>query len=365
MGRLSLFFCLAVVTTLHAQRQEERSLGWIQSAETGATITASGASTAIAAQPGDFLFSGDRLDGSKGLITFYYCPEEGRSEGVVYQLRQPITIPDTDPASRSLSVPGGQSTVPCMLPTLEREPQVATVPSPAKLHVRELSPQQVIETLRSFPAEQVQWFDALPPERRESPATLLALGVMFENADLFDEAAGQCLKLAKIWQDQPRLLKHIQRLIDRPAGAHADRPAGGILRHRGQSMRSWSEFRNTSSRLSFETAYADRMPCSCRNTWNRRAAAGLSSNYCSMTRQPPARCNQFLDLKRRAGRNDYGLVICRGARRNAAGGDAVPFSQKVPSIITHRADPQDVRISSFPMQRRGGCSERRRPSAAP
>ena len=66
MGRLSLFFCIAIATTLHAQRQEERPMGWIQSAEAGATITARGASTAIASQPGDFLFTGDRLDGSKG-----------------------------------------------------------------------------------------------------------------------------------------------------------------------------------------------------------------------------------------------------------------------------------------------------------
>ena len=77
-------------------------MGWIQSAETGATITARGASTAIAAQPGDFLFSGDRLDGSKGLITFYYCPEESRSKDVVYQLRRESQIPDTGLARTAL-----------------------------------------------------------------------------------------------------------------------------------------------------------------------------------------------------------------------------------------------------------------------
>src|SRR5262249_12242716 len=98
-----------------------------------------------------------------------------------------------------------------------------------KMQVRELSPQRVIETLGPFPSEQTQWFTALPPERRDSPEALLALGVMFENADVFDVAAGQYLKLAKLWQDQPRLLKHIQRLIDRPAGARmlSEPPAGG------------------------------------------------------------------------------------------------------------------------------------------
>ncbi len=355
MGRLSLFFCLAVTTTLHAQRQEERSLGWIQSAETGATITASGASTAIAAQPGDFLFSGDRLDGSHGLITFYYCPEEGRSQGVVYQLRRQITIPDTDPVPRSLAVPDGQSTVPCILPTLEREPQVATVPSPAKFHVRELSPQQVIETLRPFPAEQVQWFDALPPEHRESPATLLALGVLFENADLFDEAAGQYLKLAKLWQDQPRLLKHIQHLIDRPAAARMlTEPVAG----RNTPVASGTVYALVVGISKYEQspvvrnlAYADQDALLVQK-YLESARGGRAVIKLLLNDQATSGAirNQFLDLKRRAGRNDTVWLFVAAHGEMLPGGDAVPFSQKVPSIITHRADPQDVRISSFPMQ---------------
>jgi tetratricopeptide (TPR) repeat protein len=60
--------------------------------------------------------------------------------------------------------------------------------------------------------------------------------------------------------------------------------------------------------------------------------------------------NQFLDLKRRAGRNDTVWLFVAAHGEMLPVGDAVPFSQKVPSIITHRADPQDVRISSFPMQ---------------
>jgi uncharacterized caspase-like protein len=60
--------------------------------------------------------------------------------------------------------------------------------------------------------------------------------------------------------------------------------------------------------------------------------------------------NQFLDLRRRAGRNDTVWVFIAAHGDMLPAGTSVPLSQKKPSIITHRADPQDVRISSFPLQ---------------
>ena len=252
-------------------------------------------------------------------------------------------------------MPYGQSTVPCLLPTLEREPQVATVPSPAKMQVRELSPQGVIETLAPFPSEQTQWFAALPSERRDSPEALLALGVMFENADLFDVAAGQYLKLAKLWQDQPRLLKHIQRLIDRPAGARmlTEPPAKG-----GAPAASGTVYALVVGISKYEQspvvrnlAYADQDALLVQK-YLESARGGKAVVKLLLNDQATSGAirNQFLDMKRRAGHNDTVWFFVAAHGEMLPLGDAVPFSQKVPSIITHRADPQDVRISSFPMQ---------------
>ena len=283
------------MTNLVAQRQEERPLGWIQSAAGGATITPLGVATAIAAQPGDVLFTGDRIDGSRGKITLIYCPDENRNAGAAYQVaarsRYPIRI---RPTLACLCRVGQSTVAPCLLPTAR-----------TRAAGGHRSSSRPAGTSGGLCRERYDRDDRPVSCRAEcngsmhSPRSgalprqaLLALGVIFENANRLDEAAGSMSASARIWPEQPRLLKHIQRLLDRPAGArHVTEPVAGrntSAAPSGTCMPSWSEFRNTNSRRGSKPGLRG-SGCFADAKYLESARGGkASSRCCSMNRQPPA-----------------------------------------------------------------------------
>ena len=366
LGGISLLtICFAISVSALPAQDEERAVGWIRSveirpADKRAKITQRGTRSALDAQPGEFLFSGDKLDSGEGVATFYYCPEQNSAENALYQLHGTIELGQSGALRSGISkLSSLHAAKPCLLPTLERQPDVITL-SPRDLRVKQFSAQQLAASVANLSSDQRQPLEALIG-RLDDPNIRLATAVLLEQRGLLDEAAWEYFQFAASWPQQSRLLKHIQRLLEAPTGTRALKPV----------PRDISQTSSTSETSSTPHVYAlvvgisryEQAPV-VKNLSYASKDAELFAQYLRSDRGGKAqvillrdaeategaiRIN-YLELKRKAGRNDtmWLFVAAHGAMLPLD--DKLPLNQRMPSIITHRADHEDVGINSFPLK---------------
>ncbi len=342
------FLVLLLVAPVHLRAQdEELPVGWIQSAAKKATITFRGTRAAGALRTGDFVFRGDQLDSAGADLTLYYCPDQKSGAGVRYTLRGRLQLPDQGRLP-SDALSDARAANPCLLPALERQPEVVTVPAPDKLGVQAFTAEQLSADLRDLKTA----FLAAPNDLRMQ----LAAAVRLEQSDRRYEAAWEYYQFASKTSWQPRLLKHIQLLLEAPArvrslmepAAKAARPdtAGGktfalvvgISHYEQAPLIPDLEFAARDASSLADYLRSDRGgKADVKLLLDNEATSGAIRNY-------------FLDLKSKAGKSDTVWLFVAAHGDMLPLGNAVPAEQKVPSIITYRAHPQDTNLNSFAMQ---------------
>jgi tetratricopeptide (TPR) repeat protein len=345
-GAKCLIFLLAV-TGLCAQ-DEERPSGWIQTAPKEAALAQRGTRSPGALEKGDFLFRGDVLDSADGVVTFYYCGDEKSDTGTLYTLRGTLQIPAAGVPGPAPGLTALRTVKPCLLPTLERQPDVTTIPSHEKLGVKLFSKDEVMAAVP-------QLKDALAASSDDQNVELAA-AVLLEQAGRRDEAAWEYQLFASNTSWQPRLLLHIQQLQEAPAHARSlnepSTPANQSNQKTGNIYAlvvgiSHYEQSPLIANLDFAardaTAFADYLKserggrAEVKLLRDGEATSGAIRNY-------------FLDLKKRAGKDDTVWLFIAAHGEMLPTGNAVPDDQKTPSIITYRAHPQDTNMNSFAMQ---------------
>ncbi|HVN04830.1 MAG TPA: tetratricopeptide repeat protein [Bryobacteraceae bacterium] len=345
---------LAILVSYLAAQEEERPLGWVGAAPDGSTLSITGTRTPQPAQPGDFVFAGDKLSSGPGVLTFYYCPDSGSLSGQVYALHGSVQLTQslsTIPGGSTLKATGALN--PCDVPALEREPDVTTVLSTSQLHVTRFSAQQMasaVARLGEDPRKQLQQLlkHADDPNRRLVAAALL------ERANLNEQAAWEYFQVAERWSGQPRLLKHIQHLLEAPTHTRLfgepeaqppPQPNGNVyalvvgithyeqapkikdLEYAARDAELFAQYLRSPRGGAKEVVF---LP-------DAQATSGAIRNY-------------FMALKRKAGKRDTVWLFVAAHGGMLPEGKTPPGVSKMPSILTHRADPQDVNINSVSLQ---------------
>ncbi|MES1258652.1 MAG: caspase family protein, partial [Acidobacteriota bacterium] len=325
--------------------------GFILRAERAAILPA-GTRLERAAVAGDILFPGDVVNAAGGTVVLDYCPA-GSSQKLEITTGARLSIPREAPFATNL--PGTQSSPvdPCDLPPFEREPEVATVRS-----AKELAPQAVP------PATLISHIQALPPAAQATLLTLalgdltnprmrLALAVALEREGLWEEAIDQYARLAAMWPDQPRLSKYMERLRARPAARSIRQPdaaetvaaPSGAQPTKGRIHALVIGISKYEQREIRDLSYADRDATDFA-TYLRTPRGGVGDkDHLEVLLNAEATTaeirNRMNALKSGAGKDDTVIVFAAGH------GD---MWQGAPRLITHRADPQYIGISAYPMK---------------
>ena len=200
-------FALLPVWPLAAY-QKQQPIGVILGAD-GGRLLPFGTKTPLRAQPGVFLFEGDKIFTAGGSVRLLWCPE-GSSRKFEYTLQRDLDLTlDRNP----LPVAGGKALDLCLLPAVERNPEVATVPGYREMLPAPLPAGTVDEHLAELPPDTAAALQSLRRSDLADPRLRLAYAVSLANAGLNEESVEQYLELAKIWPDQPRLPRIILDLL--------------------------------------------------------------------------------------------------------------------------------------------------------
>jgi Flp pilus assembly protein TadD len=185
-------------------QRRETPLGFVVTATGGGSIVPMGSHGALHASAGDFLFAGDTLFAETGQVTFFWC---GGGGGWLFQLEnRPRTKAVTIRAVRP-ELPDPQGGFDCVLPALERNPEVASVPPRTEVERGAANLTSVASAVQSYRGQNRARLDTFLRGDLTDPRQRLLLATALENAGLLREAAREYVELAKVWTNQPRLLK--------------------------------------------------------------------------------------------------------------------------------------------------------------
>jgi tetratricopeptide (TPR) repeat protein len=334
---------------------EEAPVGWIDAADQGATLTPRGARTVLPVQPGDFLFTGDTLASGLGAVTYYFCPDPTAQAGQIYNLHGTLTLQTKAEVTALATLRTVGPARPCMVPTLERQPDLPTIPSPDTLGIVPLSAKQLGAATARLPGDQRAAVEAALTHP-EDPRNRLAAAVLFERAGLRTEAAWEYFQLATVWPDQPRLIQHLQRVLESPSSVRMlDEPSQVVSQQDTGKGKIYALVVGIS-----DYDQAPRVP----NLLFASRDAAWFAEYLRSRRGGPADVTLLQDAQATTGAiRNYFLSIKQKARQNdtvwlfvAAHGGMLRASKRgaeedaIPSIITHYADPEYVGLSSFSLE---------------
>jgi tetratricopeptide (TPR) repeat protein len=203
-----LAICLIVIAAspAHAQTREV-PLGFVLEASEGAALVPRGSHVPLQAVAGDFLFAGDSLlVENNGTLQFYWCTAGSNSSYLFRVEKLPrnksVVIGPVRPV-----LPNGKGGYECVLPAIERNPEVASVPKRADVEARAASLASVPAAVQAYQGPGQPRVDALLRADLNDPRQRLLLATALQDVGLLREAAGEYLELAKNWPKQPRLLK--------------------------------------------------------------------------------------------------------------------------------------------------------------
>jgi hypothetical protein len=291
--------------------------------------------TPIPAKAGDFLFAGDVLSGTPGSIAFFFCQPNGKGQRIT--LSERITLSAAPPAGQSESVDI------CSIPKVERWPSVAVLPDAGAMMASRAG---LPDRIRQLPQEQRTRLEALSQRDLSDPRLKLAFGSLLQEAGLLQDAAWQYRDLADQWPNQPRLRKLVFDLVHAPATreiVHPETkskdqapPAGktyalviGISKYEQKSIPDLRFAANDAKEFAAYLRTARGAATEVQELIDDQATSGA-------IRQT------FNALYKKAGPHDSVILLV------AAHGD-MDQARNIPMVITHRANPEDLTINSFPM----------------
>jgi tetratricopeptide (TPR) repeat protein len=305
----------------------------------GGFLIPAGAQTRLQARAGDFLFTGDSLQADNGAVQFYWCSVGPPAESYLFRLvKSSVKIGPARPA-----LPNRTSIDECVLPALERNPEVATVPALSEVARGAANLASVPAAIQAYTGRNRSRLETLSEADLIDPRRRLLLATALEQAGLLREAAAEYLELASTWKSQPRLVKYaldlehpgpaIRSLIQPPLQRPPDGKGAVHALVIGISIYERPGIPN----LKFADRDAEEF------ARYLRTDRGGAQDVVLLTNQDArvARIrNEFLALLSRMKDNDALVVFV------ASHGD---MQNDMPRIVTYRANSQEPAINAMPL----------------
>ena len=308
----------------------------------GGTYVPAGTKTPLTLQPGVFLFAGDTVSASGKTVRLLWCPD-GADRKFEYTIsgNTSLILNTTVPA-----LPGGKELDLCLLPELERNPEVATLPALSQLLPPPLPTAKVEEDLGNIPPDTASALRDISQKDLTDPRIRLAYAVSLAAAGLGNEAIDQYSELIKLWPDQPRLGRLIldlrqtseTREVVHPKEPTASPPAAAT---KGKTYALVIGIRKYAAQNLKDLLFSD-------------ADARDFANFLKTPRGGKAEVVQLVNEQARASeiRNHLTDLLTKLKKDDklvlfiAAHGD---MQGNMPIVVTYRADPQDTGINGLPL----------------
>lgn len=334
--------CLLGLTAspLTGAYRKEQPVGLIITAE-GGKYQPSGTRTPLGAHPGILLFQGDMLYGAGGSVHLLWCPD-GAARKFEYTIQgdTQLTLDISPP-----SVGQGKELDVCLLPAVERTPEVTTLPSLDQMLPPPLAASTAAEDMAATPPATAAALQAMARRNLSDPRIRISFATMLIGAGLYPEAVDQLGELAKLWPDEVRFGRLIQDLLESGSPREIIHPKVPVAKAPAPpSGRTYAlvigikhyEQDGIPDLLFSEADAKDFADFMTSPRGGKAEVVPLINQQATVA----AIRNNLIDLLAKLGKNDTFVLFI------AAHGD---MQQGTPTLVTYRANPQDTSIDGLPL----------------
>jgi tetratricopeptide (TPR) repeat protein len=337
---LTGYLICQIAAPLVAGFRKEAPVGLILAAD-GAEYQPYGTRTPLQARAGTFLFEGDILNAATGPVRFLWCPS-GVSRKFDYTIagNPRFTLSAASPPFDN----GVQPDI-CLLPAVERKPEVATLPALEQILPAPLPASTAARDIANTPPTTAATLQAMASRDRKDPRIRLSFAAMLLEAGLIDEAIDELRVIARLWPDEVRFGRLILDLLQSGSTREIVHPRPQIPGERAPSI--GKTYALVVGIRHYEQANID-------DLYFSDADASEFARFLQSDRGGKADVVTLLNQQAKAGdiRNHLNDIMTRLRKDDtfvlfvAAHGS---MQGDTPAIVTYRANPQDTSINGLPL----------------
>lgn len=324
---------------LGAAFRKEQPVGLILGAD-GAEYQPHGTRVPLRARAGTVLFEGDALNASTGPLRFLWCAA-GAARKFDY------TIAGTPRFTLSAASPpfaNGPAADVCLLPAMERKPEVATLPPLEQFLPPALPASTVAQDIAATPPATAAALQAMARRDLDNPRIRLSFAAMLLDAGLAYEAVDQLRVIARLWPEEVRFGRlildlvqsaSVREILHPPARNPAGAPSRGKTYALVIGIKQYEQ--KGIEDLYFSDADANGFASFLQSERGGRAEVVTLVNQNAKVGEIR---NHLTDIMTKLRKDDTFVLFV--AAHGTMQGDT-------PVIITYRSNPQDTSINSLPL----------------